>query len=325
MSQTRGNSRPAYQLRISVTDRCDLHCIYCVPEDGIEWCSREEILRFEDIFLIVREFVSQLQVRGVRLTGGEPLCRAGISSLIELVRTLELDEITMTTNGYKLAREAQRLREAGLSRVNVSLDTLDSETYRRLTRGGELSRTIEGIRAAKACGLEPVKINMLVLRGWNEEEIPRMAEFAQKEGVHVRFLEAIAIGETSLQHHSLWVPADEILERLRRTFGVSVGQRAPGETETRLILTPKDGPQFEAGLITSESDPFCGTCSRLRLSARGRLRGCLLNEAEVDLFSWVKDPGRTTSDFLERVSRAVSQKPPRRRTRSPVRMAEIGG
>jgi len=323
----KGNTdrRPVGLLRISVTDRCDLHCIYCVPEEGIEWCSREEILRLEEIHLIVKEFANEFGLRRVRLTGGEPLCRAGITSLIALLRTLDLEEITMTTNAQKLGEKAESLKKAGLSRVNISLDTLSPAVYDRLTRGGDVSRVIEGIRAAKKWGLEPVKLNMLVLRGWNEDEIPAVAKFAGEKGVHVRFLEAIAIGESSHRHHSLWVPAEEILERLDGSFDVQVGERPPGSTETPLVLTPKSGAPIQAGLICSESDPFCETCSRLRLSARGRLRGCLLNQAEVDVLPWVRDSNRKTADFIRHVNEAISQKPLRRKARSPVIMAEIGG
>jgi cyclic pyranopterin phosphate synthase len=315
------------QLRLSVTDRCDLRCIYCMPEEGITWCRREGVLRFEEMAVIVKGLADRFGLRRVRLTGGEPLVRARVGYLVELLRRLDLEEITMTTNGQRLAAEAEALKEAGLTRVNVSLDTLNSDTYRRLTRGGDLGRTLDGIRAARDAGLTPVKINMVVLRGWNEEEIPAAAEFARKEGVHIRFLEAIAIGEVARDHRALLVPAQEVLERLGRVYGVEVGGREAGSTETEVLLKPREngGPPFTVGLITSESSPFCSSCSRLRLSARGMLRGCLLEEGEVDLLSWVRDPERTDAEFARRVSLALAQKPARRKSRSLDSMARIGG
>jgi cyclic pyranopterin phosphate synthase len=315
------------QLRVSVTDRCDLRCIYCMPEEGIAWCRREGVLRFEEMALIVKGFVDRFGLRRVRLTGGEPLVRVGVTHLVELLRRLGLEEIAMTTNGQRLAADSRALKEAGLTRVNISLDTLNPETYRRLTRGGDLSRTLDGVRAARDIGLTPVKINMVVLRGWNEGEIPALVEFARSEGVRVRFLEAIAIGEIAGDHEALWVPEREILERLGRVYGVEVGGRAAGSTETEVLLRPAENGEapFTVGLITSESSPFCSTCGRLRLSVRGKLRGCLLDDEEVDLLSWVRAPGRTDAEFVRRVSLALARKPAARKLRSWDIMARIGG
>jgi len=310
-------------LRISVTDRCNLRCIYCMPASGVPWRPHAEILRYEEIVRIARA-AAGIGIRKVRLTGGEPLVREGIVELVrELHRIPGIDEIVMTTNGALLSRYAKALAAAGLARVNISLDSLRADRFRKITRVGNLEETLAGIRAAQEMGLSPVKLNTVVMRGINDDEI---ADLAGKslEGLTVRFIEWMPIGGVPAGFAGKFVPGDEIKARIEERFGPLVEVRAEGPA--RVYRIP--GAAGEIGLITALSAPFCDRCNRMRITADGKLRPCLLSPVEIDL----KGPLRTGADeeeLSELLKEGIKRKPyahgmvrdfPRDRA-----MSEIGG
>jgi len=264
-------------LRVSVTDRCNLRCQYCMPACGVPWRAHDEILRFEEIAQIVRVAVA-CGVHRVRLTGGEPLVRRGI---VELVRTLAklpgLTELTMTTNGTLLAEHADALKSAGLRRVNISLDTIRREPYRRLTRCDVLSQALAGIDAARRAGLEPVKLNAVLIRGFSEPEIVPLARFARKQQLPLRLIEHMPTAEAANWSADRVLPADEALAVLSDEFGplepIGPLYDEAAATEYRW---PDGGPTL--GVIRSITAPFCHRCNRLRLSADGRLWNCLFSQ-----------------------------------------------
>lgn len=270
-------------LRISLTDKCNLRCVYCMPED-MTFRPNAELMQDDELLLLVRLF-TELGFDKFRLTGGEPTVRAGIVDLVRgIAATPGVRSLSMTTNGVLLGRLARPLAEAGLQRVNVSLDTLDPEKFRRLTRWGKLEQVWEGIRAAEAAGLVPVKINAVVVRGYNEPDVVELARLTLEHPWQVRFIEMMPFaGATELQRSQV-VTAAEIQERIRAALGpleVANGGRLDGEA--RLFRLP--GARGDLGFISSVTQPFCASCTRARLTADGRLRLCLLRDGEVDLLT----------------------------------------
>ena len=270
-------------LRISVTDRCNLRCVYCMPED-MTFRPTAELLQDDEILRLVRLFAS-LGVEKIRLTGGEPTVRAGIVELVRgIAQTSGIRQVTMTTNGILLSRLAQPLAEAGLQRVNISLDTLNPGKFRRLTRWGDIEDVLDGIQAAEEAGLQPVKLNAVVVRGYNEEDVVDLASLTFKHPWQVRFIEMMPFaGATEIQRKMV-VTADEMKARIEAALGplepVNEG-RLDGEAQVFRL------PQAEGtvGFIASVSQPFCAACTRLRLTADGQLRLCLLRDLEVDLLT----------------------------------------
>lgn len=266
-------------LRISVTDRCNLRCLYCLPEDGVRWLPREGLLQFEEIREVVRVGVS-LGLTRVRLTGGEPLVREG---LVELVRMLAavpgLEDLSLTTNGVLLSRDAHALARAGLRRVNISFDTLDVDRFRKITRFGAIADVQRGIESAIEAGLEPVKLNVVVMRGINDDEIVEMGRLSVARPLHVRFIELMPIGEYFSRERL--VPAEEILARLSvlGTLRPCAGPAGCGPARTYTLA----GAQGTIGVIGAVTQAFCARCNRLRLTATGQLRPCLDQESAVDL------------------------------------------
>lgn len=275
--------RNIHYLRISLTDHCNLRCVYCMPED-MTFRPNAELMQDDELLLLVRLF-TELGFDKFRLTGGEPTVRAGIVDLVRgIAATPGVRSLSMTTNGVLLGRLARPLAEAGLQRVNVSLDTLDPEKFRRLTRWGKLEQVWEGIRAAEAAGLVPVKINAVVVRGYNEPDVVELARLTLEHPWQVRFIEMMPFaGATELQRSQV-VTAAEIQERIRAALGpleVANGGRLDGEA--RLFRLP--GARGDLGFISSVTQPFCASCTRARLTADGRLRLCLLRDGEVDLLT----------------------------------------
>jgi GTP 3',8-cyclase len=268
-------------LRLSVTDRCNLRCRYCMPADGVEPAPEGSILAFEEIRTIVNALHAVMPLRKLRVTGGEPLVRR---DLPELVSTLSADlpstRLCMTTNGALLDRNAEVLRGAGLSRVNVSLDTLDPQRYRELTRGGSLHRALQGIEAAQAAGLKPVKVNCVVQRGFNDDEVVDLVDFGLRTGVMIRFLELMPVGESRTLAEDRFVQAAEILERLSSRFQM---RRLRDDGTATLYEAQRGSLSTQVGLITPVSSPFCGRCDRVRIDARGQLFACLHSADPVQL------------------------------------------
>lgn len=296
-------------LRVSVTDKCNLRCVYCMPPEGVESYPHEEILRLEEFEAIIRAAVL-VGIKKIRLTGGEPLVRKGLEDLVRRISGIPgIDDITLTTNGLLLPPRARALKEAGIKRVNISLDTLKDERYRALTRGGELALAWEGIQSALDAGLHPVKLNTVVIRDFNDDEVVSIARLTLKRPLHIRFIELMPIGSSNTWAEGRFVPAQEIMDQITR----KVGQLYPAK------ITAGDGPakyyRFKdaagtVGFITSMSDHFCESCNRLRLTASGGLRPCLYDGREVDLKTPLRK-GAGTREIADLFMDAIHLKPDR--------------
>jgi cyclic pyranopterin phosphate synthase len=290
-------------LRISVTDRCNLRCVYCMPEQGVPPLGHLDILSYEEILRIARVAVG-LGIRKIRVTGGEPLVRRGIVDFVRRLAELPgLSELSLTTNGLLLADMAQDLRRAGLRRVNVSLDTLRSDVFERITRRTGLHRVLEGLDTARRVGLSPVKVNVVAMRGINDAEILDFAAFAQEGDLEVRFIEFMPSDSESWES-SRFLSAGEILDVLRTRYSL---ERDP-EMATGPSRTFRLPGRGKVGVISPLSDHFCGTCNRLRLTAEGRLRSCLFSSQEVDIRAVLRNGGRDAA-LAAAVCHAVHHKP----------------
>jgi cyclic pyranopterin phosphate synthase len=272
--------RPLRSLRVSVTDRCNLRCQYCMPEPDYVWLPRDSILSFEEIQTLVQAFVSK-GVDRVRLTGGEPLLRRNVPDLVERLAALPgLNDLAMTTNGVLLAPQARALRAAGLDRITISLDTLDRDRFRQLARFDELPAVLRGIDAAAAAGFDPIKIDTVVIRGRNDDEIPALLRFARSIGAEIRFIEYMDVGGATHWSMGDVVSRADILARLEALHGpiVPIGERGSAPAE-RFQLA--DGTTF--GIIASTTEPFCADCDRSRLTADGLWLLCLYARGGLDL------------------------------------------
>ena len=300
--------------------------MYCMPAEGVPLYAHEAILRHEEIVEIARRLAERFGVRRVRLTGGEPLLRRDVGGLVEMLSKLGLDGLLLTTNGQVLEHCAAELTKAGLTRVNVSLDSLDPDTYRRITRGGEVSPVLRGIDAALNAGLHPLKVNTVVLRGENDNELARLVRFGMDRGVEVRFLELIAIGAAATDHGRYFVPLSEILATLAQDFEIETLPRAsPGPATSHMVTDRRTGRRAEIGTIASETQPFCSTCNRLRLTSTGELRACLMSPAGADLRQWVQSATRPLAEFDAVVRSVLAQKPALRGRAAGHQMSRVGG
>jgi len=286
-------------LRISVTDRCNLRCKYCMPEDGISKTCHEDILTLEEIYEITKIFV-ELGIDKIRFTGGEPLARKGIVDLIAKVSKLEgIKDLAMTTNGILLKDYAKELKEAGLNRVNVSLDTLDEEKYKIITRGGNLKDVIEGIEEAKNVGLTPIKINTVLIGGFNDDEIESLVSLTEKEEIDLRFIELMPIGEASSWAKDNFISNDIILEKIKDLMPV------PREDiSSPAIYYKLPNGKGKVGIINPISCKFCSNCNRVRLTSKGQLKLCLHSNQEID----IKTALRNGEDIKELIIRAIDKK-----------------
>ncbi len=299
--------RPINYLRISVTDRCNLRCVYCMPAEGINLMSHKDILTYEEIHTLARAAVG-LGINKIRLTGGEPLVRSGLPELIKMLAQIEgIDDISLTTNGTLLGRCAGELKDAGLRRINVSLDTLKPDRFKQITRrDNNLGEVLEGIEVAKAVGLNPVKLNVVVMAGINDDELLDFAAKTVAEGWHVRFIELMPVAgnDTTPQ----FVSASDMKQRLEPLGELTPCLPSAGNGPAKYFRLPK--ARGDIGFITPISEHFCFQCNRMRLTADGRLRPCLLSDYEVDL----KQPLRSgiSLDGLEKLfKQAVAGKPER--------------
>jgi GTP 3',8-cyclase len=290
-------------LRISITDRCNFRCTYCMPEEGMQWLPRSEVMSFEEIERLARVFVERYGVEGIRLTGGEPTVRANLAVLVAKLAKLGVD-LAMTTNGATLRSLAPALRAAGLRRVNVSLDTLDREKFERITRRDELARVLDGIDAAVEAGFDPVKINAVIERGVNDDEIVDLARFGRDRGVEVRFIEFMPLDATGHWVNGQVVGQDEIVAVLDEAFGVEILPARGAAPADRWRY--RDG-RGTVGVIPTVTKPFCGDCDRVRLTAEGRFRTCLFATDESDLLAALR-AGETDDQLAARIERAVGTK-----------------
>lgn len=285
--------RPMRSLRISVTDRCNLRCHYCMPEENYVWMERDELLTFEEIATLAGIF-TKLGVRRLRLTGGEPLLRHNLDRLISMLAGNPLvEDLAMTTNGVLLARKAERLRAAGLRRITISLDTLRRDRFATLARSSSHEAVIEGIDEALHVGFESVKLNMVVMRGFNDDEIPAMIEFGRHKDAEIRFIEYMDVGGATRWSMERVMPRADILTMVEREFGEvrPIEERVPANSEGRHKAPADrfrlaDGTTF--GIIASTSEPFCGTCDRSRLTADGLWFLCLYAARGIDLKSMLR-------------------------------------
>ena len=290
-------------LRISVTDRCNFRCTYCMPAEGMEWLPRSEVLTFEEIHRVSRIFVERFGVEGIRLTGGEPTVRAHLPMLISQLSGLGVD-LAMTTNGATLRNSAEELRSAGLRRINISLDTLHADRFEQMTRRNELENVLAGIGAAVAAGFSPVKINAVIERGVNDDEIVDLARFGRERGVEVRFIEFMPLDATGHWASDRVVGQDEIVERIAEVF--------PLEQMPARGAAPADRWRYldgagTVGVIPSVTKPFCGDCDRVRLTAEGQFRTCLFATDEFDLREIMRSGGDDDA-LAERIIAAVGTK-----------------
>lgn len=297
--------RPISYLRISVTDRCSFRCIYCMPRGGVSLIPRRDLLTYEEVCAVVGA-AAELGINKVRISGGEPLVRANLTHLVRLLsRVPGIDDLSLTTNGLRLGELAVSLKEAGLRRVNVSLDSLRSSRFAGITGSDGLGTVLDGIRAAQRAGLEPVKINMVVMRGINDDEAADFVERGEQEGWHVRFIELMPFGGP-VGEGLRFVPASEVRERLAPLGPLEACYPEAGSGPARYYRIK--GSASTIGFISPVSDHFCSGCNRLRLTADGRLLPCLLSDREVDLRAALRK-GASRQGLQALLAEAVAAKP----------------
>jgi cyclic pyranopterin phosphate synthase len=320
--------RPITYLRVSVTDRCNLRCVYCMPEAGLAWISKPAILTFEEIEAIVRA-AAFVGVRSIRITGGEPLVRRDLAGLVRRIAAIEgIDDISLSTNGLLLAEQAAELASAGLRRVNISLDTLHSDRFEAIARRPGLERVLAGIDAAIACGLTPIKLNCVVMRGRNDDELLDFAELTRSRPLFVRFIEMMPVLDNAIDQRDAYVSSTETLDRLSSAGALEAVPGPPGNGPARYFAY--SGARGAVGVISPLSHEYCERCNRVRLSADGRLRLCLFGDHEIDFRTPLR-AGAGRDDLAALFHGGMSIKPERHHLRlgepaSRMRaLSEIGG
>ncbi len=313
-------------LRISVTNRCNLRCVYCRPSDLDYEERRDQFLDFEEMLRVVK-VLATVGLKKVRITGGEPLVRRGVVDFIgEIAKIPQIRDLALSTNGTLLAKHSEELARKGLHRVNVSVDTLDPEMFGLMTGGGKLESVLDGIRAAKAAGLTPIKVNSVVTRGFNDDQVEELAALTMDEDWNVRFIEYMPIGGDRELYESRFVPADEVRQRLERRFGGLQQLEWHGTAAARDYKLP--GAKGTIGLITPMTEHFCAGCNRLRLTADGKIRPCLLTEIETDVMGALRG-GKTDQELLDLLGVASQFKPEHHEAlgewRGERNMVQIGG
>jgi len=298
--------RPINYLRISVTDRCNLRCIYCMPPSGVCLMPHSALLSYEEIYTVAKA-ASELGISKVRLTGGEPLVRAGLPELIRMLAQIDtIDDLSLTTNGTLLSHYAAELKSAGLRRVNVSLDTLKSDKFELITRRNRFSDTLEGIEVAKSVGLTPVKLNMVVMHGINDDELLEFAAKTIDDGWHVRFIELMPVaGNSSI--NSQFVSSGDIKKRIELLGKLEPCLRYTGNGPAKYFRFPQ--AKGTVGFIAPTSDThFCSQCNKLRLTSDGKLRPCLLADDEIDLKQPLRN-GISSAELKQLIREAIASKP----------------
>jgi cyclic pyranopterin phosphate synthase len=321
-------NRPITYLRVSVTDRCNLRCVYCMPEGGLPWIAKGDVLSFDEIVAIVRA-AGSIGVRSIRLTGGEPLLRRGLPELVEKIAALPgIDDIALSTNALLLADQIDALRAAGLGRVNISLDTLRPERFFAIARRPGLDRVLAGIDAAFAAGLGPIKLNCVVMRGQNDDELSAFAELTRERRLFVRFIEVMPVLDNVTLQRDAYLSAADMLDRIRAN-GTLVPVAGPaGNGPARYFAFP--GAAGALGVISPLSHDYCETCNRVRLSADGRLRLCLFGDNDIDLRTPLRE-GASSAELTAIFRAAMYIKPERHhldlgKPASAMRaLSEIGG
>jgi GTP 3',8-cyclase len=325
-------------LRVSITDRCNYRCLYCMPEDGVPWLPRYEILTFEEIVTIVRAAIQIHGIRRFKITGGEPTVRNGLIDLVSMLREIPgVEDLSLTTNGQLLADLAAPLKSAGLDRLTVSIDSLDPAMFRRITRTGDLSAVLAGLDRAQAVGLSPIKINCVMMRGINDSELADFARLTVSRKVTVRFIEYMPLGESAVgpaagcegqsRGPNVFVSESEARESIERVHGPlqPVERRTEAGVGPASVWRLAGEPAGRIGFISAMSAPFCSTCNRLRLTADGLLRSCLFDGGEIDVKSILRGPDASLRSIADAMEQCVRLKPATHSNYGNKQMSRIGG
>ena len=300
--------RTATDLRVSLTDRCNLRCTYCMPAEGLDWLPNDKILTNDEIVRLVEIAVTHLGIEEVRFTGGEPLVRRGVTDIVARCAQLSpRPDLSVTTNALGLAKLAGPLAEAGLDRVNVSLDTVRSDTFKELTLRDRFHDVVAGLAAADAAGLRPVKVNAVLMRGVNDDQAPELLQWCLDRGYELRFIEQMPLDAQHGWTRDKMITADEIFESLATRFDLSPAEEPRGSAPAELFAV--DGGPATVGVIASVTRPFCGDCDRVRLTADGQVRNCLFAREESDLMTAMR-AGATDEELADRWRVAVIGKRP---------------
>jgi cyclic pyranopterin phosphate synthase len=302
------HGRLASDLRVSLIDRCNLRCSYCMPAEGLDWLPNEQVLTDDEVVRLIRIGVERLGITAVRFTGGEPLLRKGLVDVVRRTKLLDpAPEVSLTTNALGLGRVAGALRDAGLDRVNVSLDTIRRDDFARITLRDRFDDVITGLEAAREAGLEPVKVNAVLLRGINDDQGPELLRWCLEHGYHLRFIEQMPLDPQHGWTRTTMVTADEILADLEREFTLTEAHEPRGSQPAEEFLV--DGGPLTVGVIASVTRPFCGDCNRVRLTADGQVRNCLFARDESDLRAPLR-AGASDEEIADRWVAAMAAKLP---------------
>ena len=330
------HNRNINYLRVSVTDRCNLRCLYCMPKDGVSLTGHSDILRYEEIITVVKEAI-KLGITKVRVTGGEPLVRKGILDFIAELSALKgIEDISLTTNGILLADFAAPLAQAGIKRINVSLDSLNNKKYAQITGGGELMATLAGIASAQTAGITPIKVNAVAIKGFNDDEVLDFARFAFDNPFQVRFIEFMPLGNAKLVNLGEFMPNEEIKNKIESCYKLYEINRGSNETSGPAQLFAIEGGRGTLGFISPLSHSFCNSCNRLRLTANGNLRACLLSDNEVNIRTAISytDSSDNEQSALQKLMQSVIYNKPQAHRVTPTgfslhkcqkEMFQIGG
>nr|WP_211184363.1 GTP 3',8-cyclase MoaA [Paenibacillus lemnae] len=319
-------------IRISVTDRCNLRCVYCMPAEGMEFQPHDEIMTYEEIAAVLR-VLAPMGVSKVRLTGGEPLVRKDLEKLVAMLSAIDgITDISLTTNGMFLPAKAALLKEAGLTRINISLDSLQQERYASITRGGDVHRVLEGIQAAYQAGLDPIKLNVVLMKDFNQDEIRDFVAMTLERPIHVRFIEYMPIGQSSDEWRRSYLPLSHVTDVCREAgWNVLEHEGPSGNGPSRNMKV--EGAQGTFGLIHPVSDHFCDSCNRLRLTADGNIKACLYWSDELNVRRVAHDPAAIEDLFRKALGAKPKnhemalalEKKDQSHTPTQRRMSQIGG
>ena len=321
------HSRKINYLRVSVTDLCNLRCVYCMPAGGSELSERDEILSFEEILKIIKHGVS-LGLNKIRLTGGEPLVRRDITSFIKHISDIEgINDIALTTNGINLKEYAHALKKSGLSRLNISLDTMRADRFSDITRGGNIQDVFDGVEEVLNVGFTGTKMNTVIMRGQNDDEILDFVRYILERDIELRFIELMASGWKNMVDADRYIPSSEIMEKVQEIGElVPVNERVGGGPAT---IYKMKGSLGSIGFISAVSKPFCSTCNRLRLTSDGKLRSCLLSGGEVDIKNILRssslNEGKLADKMTEAFIKVTTMKPIVHSGENKAVMNQIGG
>lgn len=301
-------NREINYLRVSVTDRCNLRCIYCMPKEGLSVIGHDDILRYEEILRIIRASMELGMVK-IRVTGGEPLVRRGILDFLHKLKAIDgLKDLSLTTNGVLLESMAEGIFDAGIRRINISLDSLNPEKYRHVTRGGSLETVVRGIQEAHRVGFSPIKINIVVIKGFNDDELLNFARQTVDRPYQIRFIELMPLGRAGMDHEGKYVSNESIIHEISKAFVMEPLAAKKSKLDGPAKLFRIRGARGEIGFIGAVSQHFCQSCNRLRLTADGHIRACLFSDHEVDLKNPIRR-GCSDSDLVDLIQTAAEMKP----------------